>query len=737
MDGVHARPKAGAGRRLKGMFTFKERHGKLDFRSIMRIDIDKIVRDVDIDTLQAHLKNITFSKVDEKDLRNYTDEGIIKLFKLSQLIIEYMIAVQTTLHQYALELERRYNTICKEVEDERQRALSRKQEMVDLRKEISRKRKTVKYYEALLLRQQPVVTQAPASVHRTSHVRTEDNSTFNAMNEDNLTRPYQQLFQQLQHDFRDKTRELEHALKEISELKGKLSATAAAPVAPPPKEGNLELEIERRLQSERDRYENQLQSLRKELQQLYTSLADRSRPETKESDGTAQLREHLERVERESQAIREMLSQREAGSGTEPEWARRIQERIGSLAEERHQRPVEREKIVERVVERPKSPTVVPKETVTRSTSPSGWGDLRDEEEIIPPQSPPPVLREEEMAVAAPQPAPPSNGWTVKYYWDELPVPMATSEVVLDVWEGGEGYISVAHAAPKNDVERLSQESLRNPRYHLLVGNQFQRKALLRAWARVLPEETLVRVSPGPDDKGVVEVRAPDTWHLEVDVPKHANSFWKQARALSQSMYGLPTSGGVADDAIKAPPERLRFNVSRHTTIREVLMEVERELGVSQEMLRLTYPTSHPSASQHRAKYDALTAKEAMEARLQGVLPEGSKALKSRSRDQERKVATVAVKAMDTVEEAGLFVWRPVLNIATPVSPQELKEITKDYRKDFVSVCCLLFGVEVVVSCFYCVAGLWDVMSRCRLPTSYRLGCWRSWRTWTTECAPN
>ncbi len=50
-------------------FAFQERHGKLDLRAISRIDIDKIVQETDIDALQAHLANITFSKLDVADLK--------------------------------------------------------------------------------------------------------------------------------------------------------------------------------------------------------------------------------------------------------------------------------------------------------------------------------------------------------------------------------------------------------------------------------------------------------------------------------------------------------------------------------------------------------------------------------------------------------------------------------------------------------------------------------------------
>ena len=50
-------------------FTFQERHGKLDLRAISRVDVDKIIQETDIDAIQAHLANITFSKLEASDLK--------------------------------------------------------------------------------------------------------------------------------------------------------------------------------------------------------------------------------------------------------------------------------------------------------------------------------------------------------------------------------------------------------------------------------------------------------------------------------------------------------------------------------------------------------------------------------------------------------------------------------------------------------------------------------------------
>ena len=63
-------------------FYFQQRRGTLDLRGISRVDVDKIIREVDIDTLQGYLENITFSDVTGEDLALYSDETFVRLFQV-------------------------------------------------------------------------------------------------------------------------------------------------------------------------------------------------------------------------------------------------------------------------------------------------------------------------------------------------------------------------------------------------------------------------------------------------------------------------------------------------------------------------------------------------------------------------------------------------------------------------------------------------------------------------------
>ena len=44
-------------------FIFQTRRGKLDWRSISNIDLDRVAREADIDLLEQHLKGLAFADV--------------------------------------------------------------------------------------------------------------------------------------------------------------------------------------------------------------------------------------------------------------------------------------------------------------------------------------------------------------------------------------------------------------------------------------------------------------------------------------------------------------------------------------------------------------------------------------------------------------------------------------------------------------------------------------------------
>ena len=79
-------------------FNFQPRSGQppLNFRQIASVDIGQIVKDVDLAQLNKYVEEIAFCELDEEDGKLHSD-ATYKLFQLAQLIIEYLLDVQSTL----------------------------------------------------------------------------------------------------------------------------------------------------------------------------------------------------------------------------------------------------------------------------------------------------------------------------------------------------------------------------------------------------------------------------------------------------------------------------------------------------------------------------------------------------------------------------------------------------------------------------------------------------------------
>jgi Iguana/Dzip1-like DAZ-interacting protein N-terminal/Ubiquitin family len=134
----------------KKAFYFQQRSGKLDVRAIGRLDIRRIVSEVDIDALQQHLENITFSSLDEDDLRLYSDDCFIKLFQLAQLTMEYLLSVQDTLATSIEALAVKYEAVRRELEANKGELQRGAEQSRRLRREVRQKRRTISKYEQLL-----------------------------------------------------------------------------------------------------------------------------------------------------------------------------------------------------------------------------------------------------------------------------------------------------------------------------------------------------------------------------------------------------------------------------------------------------------------------------------------------------------------------------------------------------------------------------------------------------------
>jgi hypothetical protein len=131
-------------------FFFQQRRGKLDMRSLARVDVERVIEEVDVGTLQMHLENLTFSDLCTDDMAAFTDEHFLKLFRLAQLTIEYLLNVQNALLAYSRDCEEETVALKDAAREGERRLKSRHGKVRSLKRSLKQQRHTLKTYEALL-----------------------------------------------------------------------------------------------------------------------------------------------------------------------------------------------------------------------------------------------------------------------------------------------------------------------------------------------------------------------------------------------------------------------------------------------------------------------------------------------------------------------------------------------------------------------------------------------------------
>ncbi|KAI8848473.1 Iguana/Dzip1-like DAZ-interacting protein N-terminal-domain-containing protein [Chytridium lagenaria] len=145
----HSRSNSPQPRPLASGFYFRKRTERLDWRMLASIHVERLQREVDVETLQRVIENITFCDVESEDLR-YVDPNFIKLFQLSQLIIEYLLHSQDYLSDHREKLVEECDILARDLESLRAVHEREDSEVKNLRKENRALRKTIYAYQLMV-----------------------------------------------------------------------------------------------------------------------------------------------------------------------------------------------------------------------------------------------------------------------------------------------------------------------------------------------------------------------------------------------------------------------------------------------------------------------------------------------------------------------------------------------------------------------------------------------------------
>uniref|UniRef100_A0A1B6K7G2 C2H2-type domain-containing protein n=1 Tax=Homalodisca liturata TaxID=320908 RepID=A0A1B6K7G2_9HEMI len=117
-------------------FTFNLYRGRVDWKKLEVVEIDRIVRDQDVELLNIYMDSVTNCNLDSEYDVKILDPNFIKLFRLAQLLIDFLIHCKKYLEHCIKVAHESLQASNKEVELLRKQLQARKSEVKQLKKKV-------------------------------------------------------------------------------------------------------------------------------------------------------------------------------------------------------------------------------------------------------------------------------------------------------------------------------------------------------------------------------------------------------------------------------------------------------------------------------------------------------------------------------------------------------------------------------------------------------------------------
>uniref|UniRef100_A0A8B9YDZ2 Cilium assembly protein DZIP1 n=1 Tax=Bos mutus grunniens TaxID=30521 RepID=A0A8B9YDZ2_BOSMU len=134
-------------------FQFRPRLESVDWRRLSAIDVDKVAGAVDVLTLQENIMNITFCKLEDEKCphcQSGVDPVLLKLIRLAQLTIEYLLHSQEFLTSQLHGLEERRRRSLAEGEHSKKLLTKQAGEIKLLKEECKRRKKLISTQQLMI-----------------------------------------------------------------------------------------------------------------------------------------------------------------------------------------------------------------------------------------------------------------------------------------------------------------------------------------------------------------------------------------------------------------------------------------------------------------------------------------------------------------------------------------------------------------------------------------------------------
>ncbi|XP_075865452.1 cilium assembly protein DZIP1 isoform X3 [Microcebus murinus] len=134
-------------------FQFRPRLESVDWRRLSAIDVDKVAGAVDVLTLQENIMNITFCKLEDEKCphcQSGVDPVLLKLIRLAQLTIEYLLHSQEFLTSQLRTLEERLRLSHSDGEQSKKLISKQAGEIKLLKEECKRRKKMISTQQLMI-----------------------------------------------------------------------------------------------------------------------------------------------------------------------------------------------------------------------------------------------------------------------------------------------------------------------------------------------------------------------------------------------------------------------------------------------------------------------------------------------------------------------------------------------------------------------------------------------------------
>ncbi|XP_067394827.1 cilium assembly protein DZIP1L [Emydura macquarii macquarii] len=134
-------------------FKFQSRRDGVDWRRFSAIDMERVARELDVTTLQENIASVTFCNLDSEKCphcQQPVDPVLLKVLKMAQLIIEYLLHSQEYLSASLTLQEEQLQATLEELKHAKQQLDKQAEELKGVKEESRRRKKMIATQQLLL-----------------------------------------------------------------------------------------------------------------------------------------------------------------------------------------------------------------------------------------------------------------------------------------------------------------------------------------------------------------------------------------------------------------------------------------------------------------------------------------------------------------------------------------------------------------------------------------------------------